>query len=289
MELGDLIKQRRLELGMTQKQLAKDICTQALISRIEHNETLPKKDLLEQFEKRLKLAHNELSIYYSLKTNQHKVDTVIREIREALDRRDYKSIEILLNYNRELIKSSKNIPHLSFFKWMEASVAHQLYQKSEEALELFNQINVDDLDSELSIEIVNARGLIYYQKKEYDKALKIFYHGMEIINDDVNFKVHAKLLFNYTLTLEESNKNSEALSVLLSGIELLLENDSLYLLGDFYYTKAFIYNKIDDHEEAISNLKLAQTIFKLQNNMRFYDLSTFAISKIKKQLQHTEE
>lgn len=289
MELGDLIKKRRLELGMTQKQLAENICTQALISRIENNDTLPKKDLLEQFEKRLQLGHNELNIYFSLKTNQHKIDSVIREMRDSLNRRDYKSIEILLNYNQEIIETSKDINDKSFFKWMEASVAHQIYQESDQALEIFSHIPIDDLESELSIEIVNARGLIYYQQQEYDKALKTFYHGMEKITDDVNFKIHAKLLFNYTLTLEEKNENREALSVLLSGIELLLENDSLYILGDFYYTKAFIYNKMDNYEEAISNFELAQTIFKLQNNSRFYDLSTFAISDIKKQKQHMEE
>lgn len=289
MELGNLIKKRRLELGLTQSQLAKGICTQALISRIENNDTLPKKDILEKFEKRLKLEHNELNIYVTLKSNQHKINDVIHEMRDSLDRRDYKSIEILLNYNHDVIESSKDINDTAFFKWMEASVAHQLYDESEEALDILCAIPVDKLQSELSIEIVNATGLIYYQKKDYKKAITIFYSGMQTIDDDVDFKIHAKLLFNYALTLEESDQLREALSILISGTELLLENDSLYLLGDFYYTKAFIYDTMNNYDEALNNLEYAKVIFKLQNNTRFYDYTMFSMSNIKKAIKQLEE
>lgn len=289
MELGDLIKSRRLELGMTQKELAQGICTQALISRIENNDTIPKKDILDQFEERLELKHNELNIFYSLKSNQHKIDELIKEIRDAVNRRDYRSIELLFNYNKEIIASSKDINDISFFKWMNASICHQIYDESDKALDILNDIPLDNLYNELSIEIVNATGLIYYQQKNFKKALSSFYCGMQKITEDVDFKIQAKLLFNYTLTLEESDRNKEALDTLLSGIELLLENDSLFLLGDYYYTKGFIYDKLNNYEEAISNLKLAQMIFKLQNNSRLYDLTTFAISEIKKQLQNMEE
>lgn len=289
MQLGDLIKSRRLELGMTQKELAQGICTQALISRIENNDTIPKKDILDQFEERLELMHTELNIFYNLKSNQHKIDELIKEIRDAINRRDYKSIELLIIYNKEIIASSKDINDIAFFNWMNASICHQLHKKSDQALEILNKIPLEDLKDELSIEIVNATGLIYYQKKEFKPALASFYTGMQKINDQVDFKLQAKLLFNYTLTLEESNKDKDALDTLLSGIELLLENDSLFLLGDFYYTKAFIFNKLNNHAEAISNLELAKTIFKIQNNSRFYDLSTFAISEIKKELVKMEE
>jgi len=43
--LGKIIPELRKSLGLTQKQLAESICTQALISRIERGEVMPSADM----------------------------------------------------------------------------------------------------------------------------------------------------------------------------------------------------------------------------------------------------
>ncbi len=280
MELGDLIKKRRRELGMTQSELAQNICTQALISRIEHNDIIPKNEILDKIEQRLQLKDDELSIVVSFKSNQHKIDELITEIREYLAKREYKTIELLLAYNETLVENSKDINDLSFFKWMEAALVYQLEEDWRKALDILIDLPIHDLENELSIEILNAIGLIYYEEKDYDSALTYFVKGMKKLNSSVDYKVQTKLQFNYVLTLEEFKQYREALSVVLSAIDLLLENDSLYLLGDFYYTKGYIFEQLNNSQEALENFKLAQAIFKIQNNNRFYDLSQIAISEI---------
>ena len=281
MGLGDIIKRRRLELGMTQNELADDICTQALISRIEHNDLIPKKDILDKIEARLDFDMSELNIVISLHTNQHKINKLISEVRAYLNKRDYHSIKLLITYNEVLIKSCKNMNDISFFKWMKATYIHQLDGNTEEALHILKKIPLDELDNELSIEVMNAIGLVYYQEGHFETALDYFHDGMEIINPSVNYKVQAKIIFNYALTLEEDNQNQKTLSILLSGLDLLLENDSLFLLGDFYYMKGFVFDKMKNHNEAKDNFELAQSIFKIQNNTRFYNLTQMAISEIK--------
>lgn len=289
MGLGDIIKRRRLELGMTQNDLADEICTQALISRIENNDLVPKKDILDQIERRLDFNISELNIVISMNTNQHKINELISEIRAYLDRRDYHSIELLIKYNVALIKSCKNIEDISFFKWMKATYIHQLDGNTEEAIDILNEIPLDELDNEMIIEIKNAIGLIYYQEKEFDEALPYFYSGMQKLNKTIDYKVQVKLLFNYALTLEESNQDNEALSVVLSGIDLLLEEDSIYILGDFYYTKGFIFNKLNNYPEALNNFELALALFRIQNNNRFYDYTQLAISDIKNKVKIKED
>lgn len=289
MELGDIVKNRRRELGITQNQLANKICTQALISRIEHNDIIPKKEILNKIEERLQLKDNELTLVVRFKSNQHKIDELTAEIREYLIKREYKAIELLLNYHESLIQSSNDINNISFFKWIEASLAHQLHNDSDEALRTMDSIPLDKLENELSIEIINAIGIIYYQNNDFDSAMSYFNQGMEKINSSVHYKVQAKLLFNYALVLEESEQNKETLSILLSAIDLLTENDSLYLLGDFYYMKGFIFNKLNSFHEARDNFELAQAIFKIQNNNRFYDLSQMAISEINNEIYIKEE
>lgn len=281
MVLGDIIKRRRLELGMTQKELADDICTQALISRIEHNDIVPNKDILEKIENRLNLNVNELNIVISMNTNQHKVNELISEIRVYLDRRDYHSIELLIKYNTTLIENCKEIDDIAFFEWMKATCIHQLEGNTDEAIRIINSISLDELDNELSIEIINAIGLIYYEEQVFDVALDYFKDAMKRIRPTIDFKIQVKLIFNYALTLEENNQNQETLSTLLSGLDLLLEKDSLFLMGDFYYMKGFIFNKMNNLDEAKNNFELAQSIFKIQNNTRFYNLTQMALSEIK--------
>lgn len=289
MGLGDIIKRRRLELGMTQNELADEICTQALISRIENNDLVPKKDILDRIEERLEFNISELNIVISMNTNQHKINELISEIRDYLDRRDYHSIELLIKYNESLIKSCKDIEDISFFKWMTATYLHQVDGNTEEAINILKEIPLDELDNEMSIEILNAIGLIYYQEKEFDDALSYFYSGMQKLNKNIDYKVQVKLLFNYALTLEESNQDNEALSVVLSGIDLLLEKDSIYILGDFYYTKGFIFNKLNNYSEALDNFELALALFRIQNNNRFYDYTQLAISDIKNKVKIKED
>ena len=289
MGLGDIIKRRRLELGMTQNDLADEICTQALISRIENNDLVPKKYILDQIERRLDFNISELNIVISMNTNQHKINELISEIRAYLDRRDYHSIELLIKYNVALIKSCKNIEDISFFKWMKATYIHQLVGNAEEAIDILNEIPLDELDNEMIIEIKNAIGLIYYQEKEFDEALPYFYSGMQKLNKTIDYKVQVKLLFNYALTLEESNQDNDSLSVVLSGIDLLLEEDSIYILGDFYYTKGFIFNKLNNYPEALNNFELALALFRIQNNNRFYDYTQLAISDIKNKVKIKED
>lgn len=281
MGLGDIIKRRRLELGMTQNELADEICTQALISRIEHNDLIPKKDILDKIEARLDLDMSELNIVISMNTTQHKINKLISEIRAYLNKRDYHSIKLLITYNETLINGCKDINDISFFEWMKATYIHQLDGNTEEALHILKKTPLDELDNELSIEVMNAIGLVYYQEGQFETALDYFHDGMEIINPSVNYKVQAKIIFNYALTLEEDNQNQKTLSILLSGLDLLLENDSLFLLGDFYYMKGFVFDKMNNHDEAKDNFELAQSLFKIQNNTRFYNLTQMAISEIK--------
>ena len=289
MGLGAIIKRRRLELGMTQNELADDICTQALISRIEHNDLIPKKDILDKIEARLDLDMSELNIVISMNTNQHKINKLISEIRTYLDKRDYNSIELLIKYNEKLINSCKDINDIYFFEWMKAIYIHQLDGNSEEALAILKKMPLDELDNEMVIEILNTIGLIYYQDDKFEKALNSFHDGMKRNNPSVDYKIQVKLIFNYALTLEVDNQNQKTLSTLLSGLDLLLEKESLFLLGDFYYMKGFIFNKMNNLDEAKDNFELAQSIFKIQNNTRFYNLTQMVLSDIKNKVKKQED
>lgn len=69
--IGNLIKLKRIELGMSQEELARGICASSYLSRIENNKLIPNEDIYVLLLKRLGLDYDEIV---------NDVDTVDEEI-----------------------------------------------------------------------------------------------------------------------------------------------------------------------------------------------------------------
>lgn len=285
LELGELIKSKRKDLGLTQKDLADGICAQALISRIENGDVVPRKSILNKIEDRLLFERDELRNVDRESKREADITKVKKAIRKYLYKRDYETIELLLDHHRFSIESIRDVDDSAFFTWIEASLQHQLYKKHDQSLDLFQSIPLDKISDELSIEIINAIGIIYYQRNDYKQAIEIYEKGVKKINDSVNFQIRAKIMLNYALALEQDEKNKEALSYISSGIDLLVEHNSLYLLGDFHHTKGHLFHKLGNLSEAKYNFELSLTLFKLQSNNRFASFSQLALTEISNQLK----
>ena len=167
MELGELIKHKRKELGLTQKELSDGICTQALISRIEKGDIVPKKAILDKLGKRLNLEKNELNQVTTKTKYNDDVAQIKRTIRRYLAKRDYETIELLLSNNQFIIQRIDNENDEAFFSWIKASLQDKLYNKKDLALKTLNNISLKELDDELVIEILNAIGVIYYKSENF--------------------------------------------------------------------------------------------------------------------------
>jgi len=269
MDFGSLIKSKRKELGLTQKELSEGICTQALISRIEKGDIVPQNSILQQLGSRLQLNDKELSTLAYKTRYDNEIDELKRNIRRALTRRDYDYIEKILEQNKILINNTNNENDQAFFTWMNASLQDKLYNQKDKALKILTEIPLLNLEDELAIEILNAIGVIYYQGNEFKQALNVFQHAVSMIEDNIDYMVQTKLLFNYALTLEEYDEDKKALDYIIQAIERLIIEDSMYLLGDLYHTKGFVLRKLGHLEEAKKSNQLALSIFEIQNNNKF--------------------
>lgn len=284
MKLGEIIKFRRKELGLTQQELAKDICAQALISRVEKGDIVPKKAILDKLEARLELEKNELIKADQDNTKKSELDEVRKTIRSYSSNRDYKTIELLLDHHKLLINSSRDINDKVFFAMIEASLHYQLYNQSEKALEILNGIYLDDVETQLAVEVHNARGIIYYKKDDFDNALTAYKEGIDILDESVDYEIRAKIILNYSLTLEQKDFNKEALSYISEGIDLLVKNNSLYSLGDYHHTKGHIFYKLGNLTESKECFELSASLFKLQNNKKLLSFSQLALTEINNKL-----
>ncbi|MCC5894706.1 MAG: helix-turn-helix transcriptional regulator [Alkalibacterium sp.] len=284
MKLGEIIKLRRKELGLTQQELAKDICAQALISRVEKGDIVPKKAILDKLEARLELEKNELVKADHDNTKKNELNEVKQTIRKYLTARDYKTIELLLDHHKVLINSARDLNDKVFFVWVYAFLQHSLYDKREEILEILNDIYLDDIEKNLAVEILNVRGIIHYKNEHFDKALENYRQGIDILDETVDFEIRAKITLNYALTLEQKDFNKEALSYISEGIDLLVKNNSLYSLGDYHHTKGHIFYKLGNLIDAKECFELSASIFKLQNNKKLLSFSQLALTEIRNKL-----
>lgn len=285
MDFGNLIKSKRKELDLTQKELAEGICTQALISRIEKGDIVPQNSILQQLGSRLQLDDNELNNLAYKTRYDNEMFEIKKKIRKALTRRDYVYIEKILEQNKILISNTNNQNDQAFFTWMKASLQDKLYHQKDKALKILTEIPLLHLEDELAIEILNAIGVIYYQGEEFKEALNVFQHAVNMIEDNIDYMVQTKLLFNYALTLEEFDEDKKALDYIIQAIERLIFEDSMYLLGDLYHTKGFILRKLGHLQEAKKSNQLALSIFEIQNNNKFKVMTQLEIEEINFLLQ----
>jgi len=287
MKLGELIKHRRKEIGLTQKELSDGICTQALISRVEKGDIVPKKDILDKLSKRLDLDEKELSQVTQKSKYNNEIIEIKKSIRKYLVKRDYETIELIFNHNESLIDNINDENDQAFFSWIRASLYDKLYNQTEKALELFNDIYLERINDDLTIEIFNAIGIIYYQSSEFDKALNNFQNGINMLNEMIDYKIQIKIMYNYALALEEKNKDREALEYVIKAIDILVKNDSLLILGDLHHTKGYLLRKMGHLEEAKKNNQLALSIFDIQNNDTFKTMTQLEIKEIDDELQES--
>lgn len=286
MELGELIRINRKKLKMTQKDLSDGICTQALISRIEHGDIIPKQSILNEIGARLNLSTDDLQLVTNNTRYREKIEQLKQTIRKYLTQRDYKTIELILHHNKSLVNEVQNANDKAFLCWIEASLQDKIYHQSAIALDLLNEISLDDIEDELVIEILNAIGVIYYRNSDFNHAINVFRNAVNVIDEKINFKVQVKVMLNYALTLEELDSDKKALEVTMRSINLALENESLFILGDLYHTKAYILRKLGHLLEAKKNNQIALSLYTIQNNDEFQTMTQLEIKELSDELEN---
>jgi transcriptional regulator with XRE-family HTH domain len=293
LKIGTIVKEKRKELSMTQKDLAEGICVQALISRIENNEVIPSSEKLEKIAKKLNLSRDffSKSNYSEIDHEVVKIDLTVDIIKKYLEKRDYKSIEYLIEANKYNIEKLENQSNILFFKWIEATLYHHKTKDSDRALAMLNNLPLFESDVEISIQILNAIGRLYYLREEYDNAIEAFTKGLQHLFElnNNNYFIKSKLLFNYSLAALEVGNIKKALNMINEGIELLVENSSIYLLGDFYYQKGRIFREMQDYSEAKEYYKIAFSLFVVQNNEQFKNLTQIEINEINLEIKERRD
>lgn len=283
MKIGEKIKKRRKEIKMTQSDLSDGICTQAMISRIEKKKVRPSRDLMEKLAERL-----EVSLHYfygedSVESRYSKTTQLCKLIRQHLERREYDSVSYLIDTNEELIQQAIGEDRL-FFEWVTGLLYAYRDGDNDKALNYLIQLEKATKNGELRIEIIDSVGNQYLRKEEYDKAELYYHKGFDMFSEWMNHEKKAKLILNYSICLARQGKYSECLSKVFQGLDLVVEENTLFLLGDLLYYKGYCLEKLDQKEDALDAYKQAWTIFNIQQNEKYTVTMQLTIDRLSKEI-----
>ncbi|MED3575482.1 helix-turn-helix domain-containing protein [Cytobacillus praedii] len=274
-QIGQAIYDLRIQMNISQSELAKGICSQSFISRIEKGEISPSAELLYSLSKKLGVDIN----YYFKNNLNPRFDyqlSFCKQVRDYVQKADYEPV-------RELIKIESKNPYFNneemkqFIIWHQGICAYHidgdlygaiLYLKKAFNLLGGNKKKLNGCQLEIAISIAN----IYNEEKCYKEAINYYNLAINRLNEIKGFidnKILIRALYNYSKLLYRMDRDKEAVENSSTAIQLCLELESNYLLGNLLYQNGLSLEKLGETKNALHKIEDAYSIFRIQNNYPF--------------------
>lgn len=251
--IGEYIKARRIELGISQDELASNICTQATLSRIENGERIPSKETAAALLQRLGLSGAELMLADSAESLiLHKLKF---DIRQAYISGDYRKSEKILSENKKLIsklsptdkQTFETIDTLLRISRSEFSDEEAL-NRLEAAIRLtcpkYTKNTPPAFFTYEEILLLNNIALLYAKLGDMETAINLLYHIKNfydrlVCDIEEALRTEPMILYNLSKCLGLSKKYSECISICEEGIKLATETGRCPCLPQTYYNLAW--------------------------------------------------
>ncbi|WP_211750399.1 helix-turn-helix domain-containing protein [Paenibacillus sp. Marseille-Q4541] len=290
--LGELIKEFRIINNLSQNDLAKGICTQALISKIEKGDTIPSVDIFMKITKRLNVTLD----YFIERLNFSNYDYVHEfyyQVRKLLRERNYEELNTLIEIEKRN-PNRKNVFHEQFIKWQEGICLYYLkndvIQSQKILKEALYLINSNEGNKERNIEIINSIGIIYFEDQQYDLSISYLEEALRLLKNSiyiVDKTIHSKIYYNTAKCLTRLNQFTESNIYCEIGIKHCLKIDSNYLLGELYYHRGYNFALMCMYQDALINFQKALSLFEIQSQFSFLDTTLKQIEKVNLQIEDT--
>ncbi|MFU2033157.1 transcriptional regulator [Bacillus wiedmannii] len=273
-DLGITIKELRIKKNISQSELCHGICSQSQISKIEKGVIYPSSILLYQLSERLGVDPNNIFALTQNKKLKY-IENVKYVIKDCIRQHQYTELY-------EIVTKEKNLNNFQtkedkqFLLWHEAIAIYEVNRSTKTALTLLNNAlkltvtNVDCL-SEREIDIMQTMAIFHGENKEYQKSINILkrcLNNFNILDFPRDKEIKLKIIYNLSKCLSYTCQYEEALKYIDKGIQLAINLNTLYLLGELYYGKGsnLLKLKQSNDENVANNMKTALFIFELTKN-----------------------
>ncbi|MCR2822178.1 helix-turn-helix domain-containing protein [Lederbergia panacisoli] len=269
--IGEILQSLRINKGLAIEELAEDICSVEELDLMEKNKQVPTIDQLFRLANKLNVKLSDFFDFTSADSASYvsAVSGLINKYRRELN---YKAIN-------EIVQREKNNPLFNFpssqqfLLWHEAICLYYLADPEKrdkkvsvrmlnEALDLTNPIRKGL--SEREIEIKMAIALIEKDDLNFEEAislLKGILEDIEMLPSLAVPQIRLRALYGLSQSLASINNFNESLIYSEKGIRQCINDEVIYLLGEFLYQTASNYLAFDNKKEGIKYLTKALHIF----------------------------
>ncbi|MBU8731701.1 helix-turn-helix transcriptional regulator [Cytobacillus oceanisediminis] len=288
--IGKKIKELRKSAGFSQKDLAKDICTQAQISKIENGDVLPLASTLYFISQRLGVDINYFFEHGTTPRLDY-VQEVNNQLKMARRKLDYPLIKEIVETEEKNPLFTSNKKNFQILLWHKGIYKYHVDQQLKEALLFIDRaidLTFEKVWSEREIEILNSKGILLYEAGRYKEALDVFLRainhlgGILYLNDET---VRSRLLYNTAKTYTDLEEYDRSTKLCHEAIKICLEKDQLFLLGHLHYHIGFNYELKEQFVLAKKYMEQALDIFRLQRDERYNDFISGKVAIFDRKIQ----
>ena len=280
-KIGNKIRKYRLEKNMTQSQLADGICTQATISNLENNSSLPSIANLLLIAERLSIKHTDL--YEAILVNSSGYIDTFNKVKSLQREDNYIEANQLLKNAIDYSDLASIYEKKEYFYYFGVSSLRGLHDFSD-AHYHFNQcLALSEVDDLKTLDLLATMGIAeaYDMCHQFDKADTYFIKAINQLEQVSSWKksTHDRLdileaykkaatfylkiaQYSLALSLSAAGINFYATENINQGLEDLLDikEQSLFYLGDVelaeeYYFYAMALAKLNKNDKQIQLLR----------------------------------
>lgn len=270
--LGEKIKKIRLEKGLTQAELAEGICTQASISNLEKNASVPSLLILLEIGNRLNIEFSELSEYAVEQASP--AVTVFKKVQNLRSQFKLKEAYSLV---QELDVNDLKTNHEKKQYYYYLGITSLLgYNKISDATYNFNlglNLETETHLEFLDILITNGIGLAYFMESEHEKALTYFEKSLILLDgflEQTDSSIEngevLKVYFTSAKFYSEIGNYNKALNLCELSIALQKKLNMNYELDRLYYEKAFNLIQLSERKGGKEYYYYAGVLSKISGN-----------------------
>lgn len=300
--IGEVLRKRRLELGLTQAEVCEGICEPSTLSRIENKEQTPCRSKLIALLQRLGLPEDR---YYALvDKNESQISELQAQITFCNIHRSsedglHKIVELenLASSNDLLTKQFILRSKVALGKCVDGHIVP--YSFTERLDMLFSAMdltcpnfNISDISHGLysinEIKIINQIALTYSNAGQRNISLNIYSQLFEYVQNHVSplnqTMVIILVAYNYSRDLCYEKRLEE--SIKMGNLALNASRRAFHLAyqGDLFYTLAYCFYQLGQQEISKKYFYTAYYIYSLTDNSENIELTQEAF----RNLFHTE-
>lgn len=258
MYLGDVVRQQRKSLGLSQEMVCEGLCATMTLSRFESNQQTPSRDCVMAILQRLGLPDDRY--YAQLTKKETKIDRLRKEARayfsqfeQTVGDEQQQACTNALKKLRSLERCIKKEDHINqqFILGMRADLeAHSPRKQLEMLMDAIHRtsprFDLDHLSSCLYCEdevvIISRIAIVESRHGQRKKAIDIYRQLLTLVlKRTPNHSCLPLIAYNYTLYLALEKRWEEALKIAEFGREACLKQGHYHLFPGFLHIEADCY------------------------------------------------